>query len=317
VPRLKQFSREFFLPGKCPWERARDERVTPATLATKRGHLENHIWPAFGDYRLNKITPLALREWLLELDYAAHTRREILASLRAIFDEALIHEHVSTNPAANIKGIRGDAEETDIFTPAEYAELFGEQRLAYWGSQLHVALFSLMRVTGLRLGEALGIQWRDVYFEERGVTITRSVKDYSEPGKPKTRKSRRVVPLYEPALSELRTWYENTNYRERESYVFRGSRGKPITRHTAFKAFLRALERAGIERGERVLTTRSFRHTLNTRLRRRLEPEALRAALGHSTEKMSDYYDHPEVVESLRYLHQYQDVFRSAIEGES
>jgi integrase len=71
-----------------------------------------------------------------------------------------------------------------------------------WGG-----LFALLLLTGLRVSEGLGLEWRDVDLDGRRLLVRRAIvqynhKSYDQP--PKSRAARRWVVLPEPAVQVLR-----------------------------------------------------------------------------------------------------------------
>ncbi len=55
---LRSFTENFFVWDKCEWIRnrhARDKSFTRAVAQSRRGHLDNHILPVFGDCLLTEL----------------------------------------------------------------------------------------------------------------------------------------------------------------------------------------------------------------------------------------------------------------------
>ncbi len=91
--------------------------------------------------------------------------------------------------------------EASFLSPGQVADLLGAA-----ATSRYQPLFELLVHTGLRRGEALALTWRDVDLARatlrvRG-TLTRMQGELSVTD-PKSEKSRRTVPLSEPALAVL------------------------------------------------------------------------------------------------------------------
>lgn len=66
--------------------------------------------------------------------------------------------------------------------------------------------------TGLRRSEILGLKWDDIDFKKGTLTVRRTlvrVKGGYKFGEPKTKKSRRTIPLPEQVTLELKIWKKN------------------------------------------------------------------------------------------------------------
>ncbi len=77
----------------------------------------------------------------------------------------------------------------------------------------------LAAATGLRRGEMVGLKWEDVDFSEGLIHIRRSLVDMVA-GEPKTKGSKKPVPM-EPALAHcLSQWKEQAKFTKQEDWVF-------------------------------------------------------------------------------------------------
>lgn len=68
-------------------------------------------------------------------------------------------------------------------------------------------LFSILAMTGLRAGEALGLQWGDIDFERRMIYVRRSAW-YGRIQTPKSKNSEAVLPMPEPLAAVLKGYQE-------------------------------------------------------------------------------------------------------------
>jgi integrase len=121
-------------------------------------------------------------------------------------------------------------------------------------------LFATLTFTGLRIGEALGLRWRDVDFEA-GVIRVRTQLDATtgEIVEPKTEKARRDVALM-PALGRLlreQRLAAPPGLSGDDCFVFAKADGDPPRHGTARHAFERTLAKAGLSK----LRLHDCRHT--------------------------------------------------------
>ena len=97
------------------------------------------------------------------------------------------------NPAARIFGeVRKteatEVEDIEVFSPEELASLLAVTAEGW--PQWHTFLLCLAR-TGIRLGEAMALEWRDIDFDRR-VVIVRRARRKGRVSPPKNGKGRRV-----------------------------------------------------------------------------------------------------------------------------
>jgi integrase len=81
-------------------------------------------------------------------------------------------------------------------------------------NQLHNALYRLLLATGLRIGEALALNWSDIDFSEKLVNVTKTTLQSREvQDSPKTKGSNRIISLDNATLQILANWrkYQNNH----------------------------------------------------------------------------------------------------------
>ncbi|MFG6330845.1 MAG: site-specific integrase [Lachnospiraceae bacterium] len=147
--------------------------------------------------------------------------------------------------------------------------------------------------TGLRLGELCALQWTDIDFEGKTLTVNRTVQRIAAPGRltktillettPKSESSHRTIPLTSELLEIL------SELKGKQPYVFGGK--KPLEPRTMQYHFKKILKEAGIK-------GRSFhtlRHTFATNcMENNMDVKALSELLGHSDVRITlNLYVHP------------------------
>jgi integrase len=73
--------------------------------------------------------------------------------------------------------------------------------------------------TGLRRGELFGLKWKNVDFEAKQLSVTRSIVNQVV-GPRKTEASQKPVPLDAALLEALLTWRQQAKWREPEDWIF-------------------------------------------------------------------------------------------------
>ena len=176
-------------------------RLRPATVSSRRETLRLHIVPTLGKVRLRALTPVHVRRLLVERKGAglgAQSVQIVHATLRAMLSEAVRDELVERNVASIVRPPSLTQEEVKPWSPEEAGVFLSSAA----GHRMH-ALFAVGVALGLRKGELLALRWSDVDLDGGLIQVRRNVQRLPEHGlvfgEPKSRRSRRTMPL--PAVS--------------------------------------------------------------------------------------------------------------------
>ena len=161
--------------------------------------------------------------------------------------------------------------------------------------------------TGLRMGEALALKWADINFEKKTLSVTKNlitVKNREKTGpkykliiqeKPKTEKSKRLLPLNKSALAALEDLKTAPGYNP-GGFVIHTKNGTPVMPRT-FEQTLELMCRAA---GIRKIGVHALRHTYATRLfEKRVDIKVISELLGHSSTEIT-YKIYVHVIDSLK-----------------
>ena len=174
-------------------------------------------------------------------------------------------------------------------------------------SSRYYPLYRLATLTGMRIGEILGLQWKDIDFGAGEIHITHTMCYVSGRGQyldtPKSVASRRIIPMEKDGeiFLLLKDW-KKEQMKQRmlagkywqplnglEDIVFTSERGTPhydMNVRTDQRAIIRELCEKGIDLGH--CTFHTLRHCFATRcIENGMDPKALQAILGHSTFAMT------------------------------
>ena len=87
-----------------PWRESWIHRCKPSTIRWRDWNLEKRLLPAFGEQRLDRITPAMVNRWFDDYSSTAPgNANHGLENLRHIFNHAIACGHVASNPARNIR----------------------------------------------------------------------------------------------------------------------------------------------------------------------------------------------------------------------
>ena len=192
----------------------------PATLLQKEYHLKI-LNQHFAKAPLPQISRKMYREFIYKLCERLERRtvQEIHWTARAIFRLAVENGDLKVNPTDYVKvpiGKKDEGEEIPRYLEKE--ELAEFLRLAKTrGLTGDYPFFLLLAYTGMRIGEACALKWKNVDFEEGTISIEGTIfipkcriKDY-EIVTPKTPKSRRKIAVDKIVLDEFENWRKAQN----------------------------------------------------------------------------------------------------------
>jgi integrase len=238
--------------------RTKRGRISDRTRKLYRRDVERWAIPFFAGSKLAEIEPPEVRAFVTHLEAAglrASTVRSVLAPVRAMLATAVEDGSLASNPAREIR-IGGDSDEQAedaaeirALTKAELRELFAEIP-DEWRP-----FFELLTQTGLRISEAIGLQWRDVELGESPELHVRRQDCRGEVGPLKTKNSRRDLPL-SPSLARW-LWRESRGKRD-TAPIFTTKAGTPLSDRNVDR---RVLGPAKLAAGVPWVTFHTFRHT--------------------------------------------------------
>jgi len=156
--------------------------------------LKTHIYPAIGKVPLDGIERTMLKNFIfqkVEQGLARATIRQMNALVSSIFTHAVEDALVKANPASKMgkfyKDTRGK-EEIHPFTREELSLLLDTVQEHF---APYYPVFLTLARTGMRLGEALGLNWGDIDFSGRFIHVQRNYT-HNRLTTPKSGKTRKV-----------------------------------------------------------------------------------------------------------------------------
>lgn len=189
--------------------------VKARTLAEYRRIYMHYVAPDYATRGVGSISPADARKFRADLvckGLARGTIKHAFDVFRRILDLAVVDGAIPSNPAAPVplprRNATGDAEP---FTPHP---LTGEEVAAvadHIGASYPVygLVILFLAYSGLRAGELAGLEIGDLDLNRGAVAVRRTkrkIKDGWETGTPKSRKSRRTVPLDGWLVDDLRAY---------------------------------------------------------------------------------------------------------------
>ena len=222
-----------------------ETRLREHTMRTKKYIVELKILPYFGNKRVNDITAADIRQWqneLIKMGYSPTYLKTINNQLSAIFNYAVRYYDLKSNPCAKAGSMgKSKAEEMDFWTGEEFRKFIDSvmnKRLSYMA-------FMILYWTGMRLGELLALNPKDVDLEKRTISITKSYqrlgkKDVITP--PKTSKSKRVITIPEFLAADIKDYMDSLYDLQENDRLF------PITKYYLEHEMQRGIKESGVKR---------------------------------------------------------------------
>jgi integrase len=257
-----------------------------------------------------------IENWLYGLPLAHQTMNHILYTLKTIVDEAEREGIIDRNPIRKVGRLADQPRKRDIFTLTELTALFPDdprKLTKIRGSDMFATLYLILAMTGIRPGEARGLQWKNVDLVKGGIYIVQALDDQGEIKSPKSGEFR-VTPLPSRTWNALSAWQSKTFLPDPSDWVFYGVDKRPLSKKVVSTHLRPALAKAKIKVGDRNIVTYSFRHTFNTYAKRVLPITTLQEILGHSSDEMTKLYDHPQLSDSMRKLLPYREQLNGIFE---
>jgi integrase len=187
--------------------------VAPKTWEERSKFVHQHLIPTLGKILLTKLTPAAIQAYYTEaltsgrLDgkggLSPQTVRHHDRVLHVALDRARQLRLIATNPVEDAKPPKVEPRPVAALDPEQQAALLA----AASGSDLYLPVL-LAIATGCRRGEILGLAWAAIKLDAGHLHVVQ-VTEQTKAGVrikplPKTKRSRRTVPLPQTAIDALR-----------------------------------------------------------------------------------------------------------------
>jgi integrase len=279
------------------------QKLTSRTYKHQVFCLDRYVRPTLGARYLTTIQPLdiqGLYTSLSESGLGARSVQIVHNILNRAFSQAVKWRVMAMNPAQFVDKPKQVRREMLALSP-EQAACFLETAKG----DLYYVFFALALDTGARPSELLGLQWKDVDFEQGRIKIQRSLEypDYSNEFQfvePKTPRSRRSITISQMNVSLLREHRKKQSVRRLKigsrwqayDLVFSTREGNPIQAHNILRRHLRPILKTA--KLPEALNLYGLRHTCATLLlSASVNPKIVSERLGHASIVLTlDTYSH-------------------------
>src|SRR5690349_11472104 len=194
--RLREVNRGVRLPVEMTlqefaaehWETYISQNLKPSTQASHRSNTKAHILPTFGKTRLTEISPTQVMAFLKDKSAVGLKPKSMLnlyVLLQKMLNLAVALDLLNSNPVQRVPKPKVERIEKPSLSPSQVRSI-AEQM-----PKNLKALVVVLYLTGVRIGEALALKWRDVDFEKSRLYIRRSMW-HGQEQTPKTERSVRA-----------------------------------------------------------------------------------------------------------------------------
>lgn len=256
-----------------------------------------YIAGAFSQLSLSDITESMVQERISE-SLSDSIRKSIYCVLNQVIKFAFRRYSMSI-PELKRPTIRMRKKPVEVLTKTEQTKLIA---ILYHETDIFKMAILLCLFTGLRLGELCALKWRDIDFENKVISVNRTVQRLYQtdcPGKttlletePKSDYSKREIPLSDIAMELLLEFYDN------REYIF--GKNKPMEPRTLQYRFQKIIRETQIPHKNFHI----LRHTFATNcIEGGIDVKSLSEILGHSEVQITlNKYVHPSMDMKRRHM---------------
>ena len=260
------------------WWEGKSASLKPSPRIAYYGSFKRYILPYFGKMRMNDITPQDVQRFVNTLKrLAASYVGTIHSHFRVMMNTAAKRGDIAKTPCIDIDLPGTHRGDLYYLEPSEIWFLIDEMNWPY------KALFSILALTGMRVGEALALQVKNIDLKRKEIRIERrwdiKVREY---GDPKSGAGIRKVDVMNPLADILKQYFECYPITGRDSLLFPSPTkpGQPVSYNTICGVFKRNLKKADLPN----VTIHSLRHSFaSTVLSVGVSVNTLARHLGHSS----------------------------------
>lgn len=258
------------------------EKLTVPRYKEFKKYLDNRVIKTIEDEEGNKI------DVYMSTSRKNRCHRFVKTLIRLAYDNYGIMNNVPDRVGGfvNPVEVENDDDEEIVFLTQSEFQAFLE---VFKDDVVYRTLFMVLFYQGLRIGEALALNWNDIDFDKGTMRINKTYtgkinRSYQTGSlyitKPKTKKSIRNIPIEENTLEQLKMllrFYSDFPEFSKEWFVFGGI--KPLSESTIAAKKNYAISETGVTK----ITIHQFRHSCASYLfENGAKPTAVQNYLGHS-----------------------------------
>ncbi|MBY4985862.1 tyrosine-type recombinase/integrase [Streptococcus suis] len=285
------------------WWDSYKNTIKPNSRQSMEGTIRKHILPAFGDYKLDRLTTPIIQQQINKWANAANSgvsgafaNYNLLNNVnRRILQYGVTMQLLQHNPARDVivpRKQQNKEQKVKFFSNQElkqFLEYLDSLDQSNYGVFFDYVLYKILLATGCRIGEALALEWSDIDLEAGTISVTKTLNRYQETNTPKSKSGLRDIEIDKATVLLLK------QYKKRQqAHAWTLGRSvdvvfTPFTTKYAYATLLRKrLQKHFKAAGVPDIGFHGFRHTHATiMLYAGLEVKDLQYRLGHSNISMT------------------------------
>lgn len=250
------------------------------SMATER-HFDNHILPKFGELRIEKVDVKFCQKVVNEWSNDFSVYQSFMRYTSKVFEYAVHLDIIKSNPFSKVIRPTKTAKKKEAvikFYTKDQLQVFlnhldkkvREERkrpiIQQYYAEFDLSLFRLLAFSGVRVGEALALQWSDIDHNKQTLSVSKTLsqtKNGYVVSTPKTKQSKRIISLDDKTLLSLKKWRLMQrrlllqNGINSTIAVFTTLRNGFMTRNDVYQRSSRIADACGLHR----IGCHGFRHT--------------------------------------------------------
>ena len=271
--------------------------LKPKSYAIKEYIIKQQIVPRIGLLQINSIVATDIQQMvnnMVKEDLSYSTIKKAYDTLNQRFKLAISQEQINKNPTLGVilpKQKNKKNSEIQYFSEEQCKELIKEARRTQGSNNLNIyrlgELVPFLIYTGLRIGEAIALEWNDIDDKNNTITVNKNVVEVKsqetekyvleKQDSTKTDSSTRIVPMSNGAKECIENLKKINGDKK---FIFASQTGKYIS-PSNFSRMFRGIQKA--LKYETILGVHSLRHTFATlMLNKGIDVKIVSELLGHS-----------------------------------
>jgi integrase len=218
------------------WLNATRASVGAGALRQYESHVREHLVPSLGHHLLADLerNPMIIQDAMASWkrkdgrdgDLSSGFVKKVWSTLRTALNKARRLRHISSNPCDSVDPPKVERKEMNALSSVQVGDYLKAFDATTIGAAIALAIGS-----GCRCGELLGLRWRDVDLEGGTIRVERSLERIAirtakrvrydlRFKEPKSRRSRRTIPVPPFAIDRLRRY----RVEQAQRFMFAGVR---------------------------------------------------------------------------------------------
>jgi integrase len=227
------------------------------TARVYRSFLANHILPKWGDTEIRAVQPRPVELWLRGLPLSPKSKTHVRSLMHGLVEFAMWAGmlDISRNPVSLVRNIGATRKvrKARSLTAEQFHALLKELHEPF-------ATMALISVClGLRISEALALQWADVDWLGARLSVRRGIVNQIV-GDVKTQGSAKTFYLAGELMERLKIWKQSSEFSGADDWIF-ASPFKLGRLPFSYTGTRQELERASKAAGIGHVSSHAFRHT--------------------------------------------------------